>query len=271
MNRMLVVVFNSEREAEAGTRVMKELHAEGGITLYSMGVIAKDASGHVSVKEAPVEGPAGAGVGLAVGALVGLLGGPVGVVLGAVTGTLAGAMRDYWVAGVGLDFVEESEKSLQPGKVALIAEVEEEWVIPVDVRMEKAGGVVFRRARVDVAEAQFDSDIAAFNAEIAELEAEAKSASGMAKTSLEKKAHSLSASLDAALHRARKRAESLKGEVEGKISALTAQIARTDGDVKAKLEARVKRVRLAYDERIARLKLAWGTTRQWLAAEPMSD
>ena len=74
MNRMLVVVFDNESAAEAGTRAMRQLHSEGGITLYAMGVVAKDSKGYVSIKEAADPGFAGAGTGLAVGALIGLLG-----------------------------------------------------------------------------------------------------------------------------------------------------------------------------------------------------
>lgn len=39
---------------------------------------------------------------------------------------MAGAVRDVWVAGVGLDFVEEPTRHLLPGKVALLAEVEQD-------------------------------------------------------------------------------------------------------------------------------------------------
>lgn len=77
------------------------------------------------MKKSLDQGPIGTGVGLAVGSLIGLLGGPVGLVAGALTGALVGAIRDFWVAGVDLDFVEAG-KGLLPGKVALVAEVEEE-------------------------------------------------------------------------------------------------------------------------------------------------
>ena len=60
----------------------------GSITLYARGVIAKDAGGKVTVKEAADEGPLGTAVGLATGSLIGLLGGPVGVAIG--------ASRDVW-------------------------------------------------------------------------------------------------------------------------------------------------------------------------------
>ena len=125
MNKMLVVVFDSETAADAGSHALRKLHDEGDITLYAMAVIARDSTGKVSVKEAADRAVSGAGVGLAVGALVGLMAGPAGLAIGAVTGTLAGAIRDFWVAGVDLDFVEEAENMLLPGKVALVAEVDE--------------------------------------------------------------------------------------------------------------------------------------------------
>ena len=71
----------------------------------------KDAKGKVSVKKAMDAGPdqgSGTATGLAVGSLTGLLSGPGGCCGGALTGSLVGAVRDFWTAGVGLDFVEEA-------------------------------------------------------------------------------------------------------------------------------------------------------------------
>jgi uncharacterized membrane protein len=78
-----------------------------------------------------------------------------GAAVGAVTGTVAGAVRDFRVAGVGLDFVEEAERLLKPGKVGLVAEFEEAWIITVDVAFEFASGQIFRRTRSEMAEALF--------------------------------------------------------------------------------------------------------------------
>lgn len=158
----------------------------------------------VNVKESRDSGPTGTVTGPAVGSLIGLLGGPVGVATGAVAGTAARAVRDFWVAGVGLDFIEAATQHLQPGKVALVAEIEEEWVIPVDLALEAAGSHVFRSTRTEVAEAQFDHDIAAFKSEITELETEASHASGAAKTKLHGKLATAKADLEGAVHRAQK-------------------------------------------------------------------
>ena len=266
MNKLLVAVFDTEAAADAGLNALRSLHAAGDITLYATGVVARDAHGVVSVRKSMDPGASGAVTGLAVGGLIGLLGGPVGMAIGAVSGGVAGAVRDFWVAGVGLDFVETAAGHLLPGKVALVADIEEEWVIPVDAALEAAGGQVFRRARGDVAEAQFDHDIAAFKAEIQELESEASHASGDAKTRLQARRATATASLQGAMHRARQRVDALKQEADAKAASLKLQLGRAEGDVKARIEHRMKRVKSSYHARGAKLAQAWNLTRDALTA-----
>jgi uncharacterized membrane protein len=242
------------------------LHVQGDITLYATGVLAKDGHGLVSVKKSMDSGPVGTATGLAVGSLIGLLGGPAGLAIGAVAGTLVGAVRDFWLAGVGLDFVEEAERHLKPGKVALVAEVEEEWVVPVDTALEAAGGHTFRRTRTEAAEAQFDHDIAIFKSEIKELESEASHASGAAKTKLQAKLATAKASLDGAVHRAQQRVDTLKQEADAKAESLTLQLSQAKSDAKARIEDRMKRVKNAYHSRGAKLSQAWNLTKDALTA-----
>jgi uncharacterized membrane protein len=265
MNKMLVAVFDDEASADAGVHALRKLHTEGDLTLYASGVIAKDAAGKLSVKEASSPGPVGAGVGLAVGSLIGLLAGPVGLVVGAMTGTVAGAIRDFWVAGVGLDFVEEAERHLLPGKVAVVAEIEEEWVTPADSALQALGGVVFRRQRSDVIEAQFDHDMVAFKAEINELESEADHASGSVKATLQAKIAATKGQLDETAERAKQRIETLKQEALAKTESLHEQLNQATGDAKGKIEDRVKRVKSAYSTRGAKLSQAWSLTKEALA------
>ncbi|MEO8300032.1 MAG: DUF1269 domain-containing protein [Burkholderiales bacterium] len=264
MNKLLVAIFDNETAADAGLQALHKLHAQGDITVYATGVIAKDANGKVSVKQSMDAGPIGTGVGLAVGSLIGLLGGPVGLAVGAVTGTVVGAVRDFWAAGVGLDFIEDAEKLLLPGKVALLAEIEEEWVIPVDAALEAAGGRVLRRTRSEVAEAQFDHDIVAFKAEVKELESEASHASGAAKAKLQTKVAAARSSLDAAVGRAQRRVDALKQEADAKAESLKAQLNQAKGDMKARIEERVKHVKSAYHARGAKLSQAWHLTKEAL-------
>ena len=264
MNKLLVAVFDNETTANAGLNALRSLHAAGDITLYAHGVLACDDGGHVSVKQSTDAGPVGTATGMAVGSLIGLLAGPAGVAIGAVTGTLAGALRDFWVAGVGLDFIEAIAAHLQPGKVALVAEIEEEWVIPVDSALEAAGGQVLRRTRTEVAEAQFDHDIAAFKSEIKDLESEASRASGAAKIQMQAKLDAAKASLDSAVHRAQQRVDTLKQEADAKAEALKLQLSLAKGDVKARIEDRMERVKSAHHVRSAKLSQAWSLTKEAL-------
>jgi uncharacterized membrane protein len=266
MNKLLVTIFDNESAAGAGLQALRKLHTDGDITLYAVGVIAKDAQGEVSVKQSMEAGPIGTVTGLAVGSLIGLLGGPVGVAVGAMTGSIAGAVRDFWVAGVGLDFVEEAAQHLLPGKVALVAEIEEEWVIPVDAALESAGGLVLRRSRTEVAEAQYDHDIVAFKSEIRELEAEASHASGAVSTTLQAKLAAAKTSLDGAVRRGQDRVDTLKQEADAKASLLAQQLSQANDQVHARIESRMKRVKGAYHARGAKLAQAWALTKEALSA-----
>jgi uncharacterized membrane protein len=265
MNKLLFVVFDSETEASAGLNALRTLHAAGDITLFSTAVLGRSANGSVSVKESMDSGPIGTAAGLAVGSLIGLLGGPVGVAIGALTGTVTGAVRDFWAAGVGLDFIEEATQLLQSGKVALVAEIEEEWVIPVDTALEAAGGQVLRRTRTELAEAHFDHDIAAFKSEIKELESEASQAGGAAKTKLQAKLAAAKARLDSALRHAQHGLDTLTKEADAKAEALKMQLSQAKGDVKALIEDRMKRVKGSYNARGAKLSQAWSLTKEALA------
>jgi len=265
MNKLLVAVFDTESAADAGLKALRSLHASGDITLYATGVLSRDAVGAVSVKKSLDPAGVGTATGLAVGSLIGLLGGPVGVLAGAAAGTVAGAVRDFWVAGVGLDFIEEASRCLLPGKVALVAEVEEEWVIPVDTALEALGARVFRRSRSEVAEAQFDRDIAAIQGEITALESEASQAAGAAKNRLHTQLAAARASLQGTVHRAGQQIDTLKQEAEAKAESLKAQLGQAQGDVKQRIEQRTAHVKRAYHARGAKLSQAWGLTKEALA------
>jgi uncharacterized membrane protein len=264
-DKMIVVIFDNEKKAYEGSKALRDLHAEGSITLYASAVIAKDAGGKVTIKQEADEGPLGTGVGLVTGSLIGLLGGPVGVAIGATAGTFGGVLYDLAKAGVGEDFLSEVEQQLQPGKVAVVAEVWEEWVMPVDTHMEAAGGVVFRRAREEVLDDQLERDAAAHKAEIAELKAERARAGKEAKAKLQAKIATAKARLQATQDRANAALEATKREMDAKVKSLKEQMAKAQADRKAKLEKRIAEVQSEHKRRAAKLHQAWELTKEALA------
>jgi uncharacterized membrane protein len=266
MDKLIIVTFDNERKAYEGSKALRELDAEGGIALYALAVIAKDATGKLTLVQAADEGPLGTAVGLVTGSLFGLLGGPVGVMLGASVGMFGGMLSDLAYVGVGEDFLNEAGQSLEPGKVAVVAEIWEDWVTPLDSRMEAMGGVVLRSSRTEFIDAEIERDAAALKAEVASLKAEAAQATGAAKAKLEAQIDAVNARLQTTQERAKKALETANQERAAKIQSLKEQIAKAQGEAKAKREARLAKMEAEYKLRTDKLKQAWTLTKEALAA-----
>lgn len=219
MDRMLVVVFDHETKGYEGKSALRELEKEGSIALYASAVILKHADGSVSVKDeaAPLLGTL---VGTPAGALIGLLGGPAGVAAGATAGLLIGGLVDIDNARVGEDYVEDVSRALEPNKVALIAEIDEEWTTPVDTRMQALGGVVFRRALWEVREQIDDEDIAAMKADLAQLKAEIQKTSAEQKKKLQAKVDALQAKIEAREQTLKQRRDAYTAQAHAKREVL---------------------------------------------------
>jgi uncharacterized membrane protein len=257
MNKMLVVVFDNEKKAYEGVKALKELHDEASLTLYATAVIARDANGKVIVKESADPGPIGTAVGLLTGSLIGLIAGPVGVAVGASSGVIGGVVYDLVQLGVGSDFLDEVSHQLTPGKVAIVGEIDEEWVTPLDTRMETLGGIVDRRARWDVVDAQIDREIAADKAEFVKLKAEHSKAVGDTKAKLKAKVDAVHNRLEVRRNQLQQKIEDIKQEGEAKIKSIQEQTAKTKAETKANLDKRLEETRADYNRRRDKLRKAW--------------
>ena len=94
MEKMMVVVFDDELKAYEGSRALKQLDAEGSITIHAGSVIQKNADGTVSVKQAEDDFPIRTIGGTALGSLIGLLGGPIGFGIVGGQGSWRDLLRD---------------------------------------------------------------------------------------------------------------------------------------------------------------------------------
>jgi len=243
MERILAIVFNDEAKGYEGSHALKQLDDEGSIAIHAAAVIKKNADGTVTLKEDEEDFPIRAVAGTAIGAVIGLLEGPVGLAVGAVAGTLAGSIGDLHVAGVDAEFVDEVAATLTAGKCAVIADVSEEWVTPVDTRMEALGGTVLRKARRLVEDEERAEDIAALRAEIDGLKAELARVRGERKAKLQARIDKLSARLQAEVDQAKQRAEQIKSETEAEVNALEKKAEKAQGDLKATFDARIGQLR----------------------------
>jgi len=219
MDRMLVVVCDSEKKAYEGVSALRQLEQEGSISIFAGAVVVKNSDGTVTVKQLE-DGPVGTLTGTAVGSLIGLLGGPVGMAAGAFSGMALGAIYDIDTARVGEDFVNDVSKALLPTKVAVVAEIDEDWTTPVDAKMEALGGIVFRRALWEVEEKLEDEDIAAMKADVAQFKSEIAKAHGERKAKLQKKLDQLQASIDAQQKKAAARRAAFQAHQKAKTAIL---------------------------------------------------
>jgi len=225
MDRLLVVVFDTESKAYEGKKTLTQLENEGSIVVYTYAVLGRNADGTTSIKQSDDSGPLGAVVGTSLGALIGLLGGPIGVAIGATAGLLGGGAVDLDNARVGEDFVDDVREELQPDKFAVVAEIQEDWTIPVDTRMEAIGGKVLRRSLSEAKHAVYDEDVAAMKADLAQMKAERAKAHADRQAKLQEKIGQLESKIQAQLEKSKQRRKAAEAETKAKVEVLKAKAA----------------------------------------------
>jgi uncharacterized membrane protein len=264
MNRVIFVGFPTESKAYEGDRALHDMHREGTLTLYNDAVVVKEPGGKVVVRRSPDTEPIGTFGGMVTGGLIGMLGGPIGAAVGFGTGTLVGAAFDLTEAGVERDFVDDMGARLEPGKAAVIAEIDEYWQVPLDTRMEVIGGTVLRQTRTQIEDAYAERAVEAAQRELAALEAEKLAQAKTAQTEkARKQAEKLQAKIDAQKRRVREKEEELaakaraiRDEGDQKIAMLEAQKATAAVESKGVLDNRLADLRSEYEGRISRLQEA---------------
>jgi uncharacterized membrane protein len=254
MDKMVVIVFDGEPAAYAGSRALKELHWEGSITLYSGSVIVKETNGRIHLKQVIKLGQSGSILGTATCALVGALADEAAIGTGIVPGDQAPNLSG---AGVSGDFLRDVSRSLRPRKSAVVAEIEEDWITPLDSLMDMLGGIVFRRVRADLDEAQLERDAIVLHAETKHLRDELSHLVGPAKTRLQVKADEARARLERARDQAQRRLDAMMVEADAKVRSLQAQAAGAADYAKANIERRIADIQAEYQTRSRRLGRAW--------------
>jgi uncharacterized membrane protein len=247
--KLLAVVFNDEKSAYEGARALADLNRDGSIDVFAAAVLQKDAKGWVATKKVQSDFPLQTVAVTAIGALIGLLGGPAGVAVGSAAGAATGLLGDMYTAGVDEDFLTEVSTALTPGKCALIAEVDEDWVTPVDTRMEALGGVVHRTLKSTFEHEAWSQAAADARTELDQLKAEEADADADRKAKLQAQIARLSKRLDTKLDRAKAQSKQAEEEFQAKATALRNRIDKERGDRKAALEARLARLRSDYHSR----------------------
>ncbi len=145
MSKLVVVMFPDAAMIQEAIDALKKLRAERSIRLYASTVVARDASGKLSVKEVTKEGLGGTAVGALIGGLAGLPLGPLAVTIGAAGGALIGGSADLTNEGADTEFAEKISREWAPGKAAVVAEVHNDGVVAFEALMKSIGGTAVRK------------------------------------------------------------------------------------------------------------------------------
>ena len=155
MNKVLVAVFENEDRARRASRALDELVETDAIRVNATAIVVKGPGGAITVSRTEQPAPTSTMGATAVGILIGMLAGGVGLAVGAATGLIVGTVADTFYLKVGRDFLADVERTLEPGKSALIAQIYEEDPGRVDERLAELGAVVFRRPVGEVVDQEY--------------------------------------------------------------------------------------------------------------------
>lgn len=210
MENILIVVFDSEGSAYEGLNYLNQLDRSGVVNVYAGWVIEKEADGRITEKGWQGNFVFHTISETASGLLIGLFGGPAGVGIGPTIGGLTGINRDLHVSGVNGHFVNDVAAVLKPGKFAMVADVNEEYVTPIDTRMEAMGGAVFRTKKQHFEDEVRTLEIAQIQSQVDQLKRDELMAPADGKAMIQALINSLDQKLREAKSEADQRAQQLK-------------------------------------------------------------
>jgi len=220
MTNLIIATFKEETEAIEASQKLHELESIGDITIYEMVIVKKDAGGETVVLQTDTTEGLTTLSGMAIGTLIGSLAGPVGLLAGMFTGTLAGAAAEADNYGFAEDFIAGAADQLQPGMIAVIAEVEEDDPVFVNGSLTPLGATL-TRSDVDYEYTKHsDEEIDELDEEISAARAKLKSATDKGKGKIQQKI------------------SKLKEERKERIDELKEKMKDAIGDIKASVKER---------------------------------
>jgi uncharacterized membrane protein len=151
MENVLAVNFAQDSAAYEALTTLKDLDAQGQVSLKGAAVVMRNEDGSIAIKDEVGDiGYEGTATGGIVGLIVGILGGPIGVLLGGATGVLIGSLFDLDDLDETESVLSEMSRAVRVGHPSVLAEVVEQSPEVVDSAIEPLGGIVVREPLEDV-------------------------------------------------------------------------------------------------------------------------
>ena len=172
MENYIAIVFDGDEKAYEGLHALWRLSDHGEIDVKGAAVVHRARDGYMDVATKDTDEGLRTAIGIGVGALLGVIAGPigaataaaattaagVGAAAGSVVGGFTGLVADAAKSDEREQALEESRFVLPRGNSAVIAEVSEDSVMPIDAMARRLGGTVHRRSKKAVWHDQWDFD-----------------------------------------------------------------------------------------------------------------
>jgi uncharacterized membrane protein len=243
MEKILVAVFDDEAKAHQGIRALRKLDAEGNIDIHAGALIRKDEGGVSVVPSSELEAfPVGTLSGSLLGGVIGLLGGPAGAVAGMGIGAIGGLAGDLAMATLDDDMVYEVSRRLQTGKCAVILDVTEDWITPIDIDLEQYSSAIYRRSRVDVEDELTAKRIETDEREMEALEREWRQAHENRKAKIHARMEEIKNRIRRQKDRFKQHREQVRAEHTARRDVLGKKISTASAEMKKKIETRMDEV-----------------------------
>jgi uncharacterized membrane protein len=240
MEKIMVIVFADEAKAYEGVKALKQLDHDGSIAVHQGVLLRKNKDGAVQLDESALaEFPIQTLAGTAVGGLIGVLGGPAGIAAGLALGGLTGLVGDSVLGTLDGDFIEEVSTSLTPTSAAVVLDVSEEWITPVDTELSKLSKTIVRRPRVDVEDELLARRADANDKELKSMEQELSRATAEQKEKIQKRIDKTKVRQRQQVARLEARKTQTQSENRTKVDALRKKISAAATEAKAKIQARI--------------------------------
>ena len=236
MTNLIIASFTEEAQAIEASQKLNELESIGDITIYERVLVRKKADGTSELVQTDTSEGLTTLSGMTIGTLIGALAGPVGMLAGMLTGTLAGAAMEADDYGFAEDFVSKAADHLQPGAIAIIAEVEEDNNIFIDDSLTPLGATLTRSEVNYELDKYSDEELDQLDEDIAEQRTKLKTAAADKKAKIEKKIADLKTKRKETLAEWKEQAKEAASDV--KESVKDRQIAR----IRNKIEKHQKKI-----------------------------
>jgi molecular chaperone DnaK (HSP70) len=152
-----------------------------------------------------------------------------------------------------MDFVDEVSAAILPGTAAVIADVDESWVTPVDTRLGALGGMTFRHLPGEIVDDELARETDAARAELDQLRTELRESSDQAKANVQKAFDAQRRKLEAIVDRIDLKVAQEQREYAARLATLREQETNAREAERRRIDASMADLQASHDARSAKL------------------